>query len=355
MNRPNGAACQPYDPRVSNFPRQLWWVAAHSAQITADSLVSRKLLGVDVLLSRRADGTVWAIEDRCVHRGLPLSMGWKQGDEVVCRYHGFRYDTEGKVTCIPTQNACPKTARVDSFPVVENPPFVWIWMGDPAAADPAQAPDFAWLRDPGWVWASRHMNVRSNYMLLKENVLDLTHFPFAHKSTFGALDDYESAAEFSYEDGVVTFVKRFMDQPLSPIYDRDLNLGGRHVDRIDMGKSISPAEHFFTATIRDPMREEPYLFRFQHLTTPQTNSSHHYWWVISRNYGLDPHPGEWFEQIASTAFREDKEILEAIQLRLNESPDPTRMPEVSAIADRGGLLARRQLRHFLEREQASAT
>lgn len=345
--------CQPYDPREANYPRQLWWVAALSEEVTSDALCARKLLGTDVLLTRRADGTVSAIEDRCVHRGLPLSMGWKEGDDIVCRYHGFRYEPNGRVIQIPTQTKCPQAAVVRNFKIVEKHPFIWIWMGEPERADLAAAPDFAHLRDPAWVWASKHMVVRANYMLLKENVLDLTHFPFAHRSTFGALDDYQSAATFSYDGDVVTFTKEFLDQPLSPIYDRDLNLGGRHVDRIDRGQSKSPAEHFFTATIKDPTRDEPYMFRFQHLTTPETNSSHHYWWVISRNYGLDPDPRAWFEEVAATAFQEDKDILEAIQRRIDASPAPREMPEVSAAADQGGLLARRQLRAFMEREDSA--
>jgi len=251
-------------------------------------------------------------------------MGWKEGDKIVCRYHGFKYDPAGHVTCVPSQATCPDFATVRSFPVAERVPFIWIWMGDPEKADVEDVPDFPWLRDAAWVWASQHMRLAANYLLLKENVLDLTHFPFAHKTTFGALDDYGAAAKFTYEDREVTFVKKFPNQPLSPFYDQGLDLGGRNVDRIDCGKSKSPAEHLFTATIKDPQQIEPYLFRFQHLTTPETNSSHHYFWVMSRNYGLDPHPAPWFEEVAETAFREDREILESIQRRIGSSRQAVR-------------------------------
>jgi phenylpropionate dioxygenase-like ring-hydroxylating dioxygenase large terminal subunit len=354
MNTMRVMPTQPYDPKQANYPRQLWWIAGFSSELTVQSLVARKFLGRDVLLSRRADGTAFAIEDRCAHRGVPLSMGWKEGDEIVCRYHGFRYDPAGHVTRVPTQSSCPDFASVQSFPVAERAPFIWIWMGDPEQANVELAPDFPWLRDDAWVWSSRHMRLAANYMLLKENVLDLTHFPFAHKTTFGALDSYETAAKFTYENDEVTFVKEFPNQPLSPIYDHGLELGGRKVDRIDCGTSKSPAEHRFTATINDPQRSKPYLFRFQHLTTPETNSSHHYFWVMARNYGLDPHPAAWFEEVAGEAFQEDREILEAIQRRIDESENPLAMTEISAAADRGGLLARRQLQEFMRREVRAA-
>ncbi len=350
MNTMRAMPTQPYDPKRANYPRQLWWVAGFSSEVTVQSLIARKFLGKDILLSRQVNGAAFAIEDRCTHRGVPLSMGWKEGDEIVCRYHGFRYDPTGLVTHIPTQSRCPDFAAVQRFPVVEHAPFIWIWMGDPEKADFEAVPDFPWLRDEGWVWSSRHIRLAANYMLLKENVLDLTHFPFAHKTTFGALDNYETAAKFAYEDGEVMFVKEFLDQPLSPFYDQGLGLGGRNVNRIDCGRSKSPAEHRFTATIKDPQRSEPYLFCIQHLTTPETNSSHHYFWVMARNYGLDPHPAPWFEEVAGTAFQEDREILEAIQNRIDDSEDPTAMTEISAAADRGGLLARRQLQEFMSKD-----
>ncbi|TFL15372.1 aromatic ring-hydroxylating dioxygenase subunit alpha [Pusillimonas caeni] len=346
--------CQPYDPRNANYPLNLWWVAGRSEELEDGKLVSRKLLGTDVLLYRKSDGSVAAMEDRCIHRGLPLSMGWLDGDKVVCRYHGFKYSHEGKLVEIPTQERCPKRGALRTFPIVERAPFLWIWMGPEEEADIEEVSDFPWLRDPNWVWAGGHLNIMANYMLLKENVLDLTHFPFVHQTTFGALDDYEAAATFVQEGSRVAFIKEFNNQPLSPIYNKDLEWGDRLVNRTDKGMSVSPAEHLFTATIVDPNAEpgerSEYLFRFQHLTTPETNTTHHYWWAASRNYGVHDNASAWIASIAQTAFAEDKEVLEAIQRRINESPAPLELPEVSAIADQGGLMARRQLQAYMERE-----
>lgn len=348
----SGRLGQPYHPEDPNYPLRLWWIAGYAEEVSDGKLLARKLLNKNLVFYRKSNGQIVAIEDRCIHRGAPLSLGWLDNDQIVCVYHGFRYDADGKLVEIPTQEKCPRAAKLDAFKVVARGPFMWIWMGDPADANEDDVPEFAWLHDEKWVFASEHMLVKSNYMLLKENVLDLTHFPFAHKSTFGTLDDYASAAKFSYQDNVVTFQKDFLNQPLSKIYDRDLNLGGKPVDRTDLGKSMSPAEHRFVTTIKDPENGNEYQFRFQHLTTPETNVTHHYWWVISRNYGLDPDPRDWFKQIANEAFSEDKAILEAIQARINEAVSPLEMPEVSAVADQGGLMARRQLKDFMSRDHA---
>lgn len=349
-----GSQGQPYDPAEANYPLNLWWVAGRTFEVDDGALLARKILGVNVLIYRQENGELVALEDRCIHRGLPLSMGWRDGNDVVCRYHGFKYSPEGKIVHIPTQDRCPKRAGVRTFPVVERAPFLWIWMGDKEMAAPELAPDFPWLRNPEWVWAGGYFHIKSNYMLLKENVLDLTHFPFVHQSTFGKLDDYESAARFTQDGSRVVFVKEFKNQPLSPIYDKDLNLGGKRVDRIDEGMSISPAEHFFTATITlpdpGPGQREKYHFRFQHLTTPETNTTHHYFWAASRDYGVHEHASAWIASVAKEAFAEDKEVLEAIQERINDSPAPKEMVEVSAVADQGGLLVRKQLQAFMSRE-----
>jgi len=357
MSTPPSGQFQPYDPSVANYPRNLWWVAARSGEVDGDTLLARRLLDTDIVLYRLRDGSVAAMDDRCMHRGLPLSMGWREGDEIVCRYHGFKYSPQGKIVQIPTQENCPKRAALRTYPVVEKAPFIWIWMGDPAQADPAKAPEYPWLNDPSWVWAGGYMHVKSNYMLLKENVLDLTHFPFTHKTTFGALDDYDEAApNFVQENGTVSFVKEFNNQALSPIYDKDLNLGGKPVDRTDKGTSMSPAEHLFTASVYDrsppPGERGEYTVHFQHLTTPETSTTHHYWWAMSRDYGVSDAAAAWMESVAKEAFAEDKVVLEAIQQRINDSPAPRELPEVSAVADRAGLLARRQLQAYLEREAA---
>jgi nitrite reductase/ring-hydroxylating ferredoxin subunit len=58
------------------------------------------------------NGTFYAIEDRCTHRGAPLSEGEYDGTEVICPWHGARFDlTSGAV------RSAPASTGVASFPV----------------------------------------------------------------------------------------------------------------------------------------------------------------------------------------------------------------------------------------------
>ena len=104
-----------------------------------------------VVFYRTEDGTPVALEDRCPHRRLPLSMGKLVGDDVLqCHYHGLRFDRTGACVRVPGQDMIPATARVKTYPVVERYKWLWIWMGDPALADPAKIPDYHWFDDPNW-------------------------------------------------------------------------------------------------------------------------------------------------------------------------------------------------------------
>src|SRR5260370_21774060 len=95
-----GKASSPEEAR--NYPLNCWYVAAISEEV-AGKLLGRRLLGEDVLLYRQEGGMVVALEDRCVHRSMPLSLGYLVGDQVVCGYHGFTY--------APAESACGSRPR----------------------------------------------------------------------------------------------------------------------------------------------------------------------------------------------------------------------------------------------------
>ncbi|MEA3094357.1 MAG: hypothetical protein QOJ04_5699, partial [Caballeronia sp.] len=79
------------------FLRNAWYVAAWSSEI-GDGLYPVMLLGEPVVLYRKPDGAVTALEDACPHRKLPLSMGRLQDGQIECGYHGLTFDCSG--TCV---------------------------------------------------------------------------------------------------------------------------------------------------------------------------------------------------------------------------------------------------------------
>ena len=115
-----------------------WYVIAWNHEIPAAGsrdLFSRTVLGEPILVLRREDRALAALEDRCCHRSAPLSKGRRESDCVRCGYHGLMFDAAGRCVDALGLPAVPPKAPVRTYPVVLQRRWVFVWMGDPARAD----------------------------------------------------------------------------------------------------------------------------------------------------------------------------------------------------------------------------
>ena len=215
MNRASTAWSPPTPAGTRNYPYNCWWVAALSTEVSRE-LLGRWLLDVPVLLYRREDGTAVALENRCPHRGAPLSMGCLKGDVVQCGYHGFQFDAEGRCVNVPSLKAALPAANIRTFPLIEQAPFVWIWLGDPQRILSTPAPHrLEWAARSCVRHVHGRIDVAANYLLLKENVLDLTHFGYVHAKTF-KITDWTDAPRFSTEGDTTSYRQEFSEEPAAP-------------------------------------------------------------------------------------------------------------------------------------------
>ncbi|HHK4245104.1 TPA: Rieske 2Fe-2S domain-containing protein [Pseudomonas aeruginosa] len=161
-----------------------WYVAALSTEVEDQALFSRTLLDTRVLMYRKHDGTAVAMQDRCPHRFVPLSMGKREGDDVVCSYHGLKFDCTGQCNRNPHGNGhIPQAAKVKAYPLLERYGFLWIWMGNDPANE-SLLPDFSPLLEghPHGVGYT-YMRRECNYELITDNVMDLSHVDHLHGET----------------------------------------------------------------------------------------------------------------------------------------------------------------------------
>ena len=91
---------------MTDYVRNCWYAAAWNHEVTATPL-ARTFLDEPVVLYRAQDGAVVALEDRCCHRSLPLSMGRVIGDNLQCGYHGLMYGPDGVCIEVPGQSLVP--------------------------------------------------------------------------------------------------------------------------------------------------------------------------------------------------------------------------------------------------------
>ena len=337
-----------------NYPHANWWVAAYSAEIGLTP-VQRWLLDRPVVLYRAASGAVVALDDRCPHRWAPLSLGKVHGDDIACGYHGFRFGPDGRCVLIPTQASVPNVARVRSYPVVEAAPFVWIWTGDAdAAAAASPPPALDWAVDPGRVTATGSMQLACNYMALKENVLDLSHFAFVHENTL-AVTDWIRAPDVEKSDAAISYRQDFIDMPLPAHYGVPTGIGcERAVNRRAWGSYLSPGLQTAGVDIEDPDAGNgaaiEFSLRICHATTPIDAGSCHYWWYFSQDYGHAEGAVEALKVRIEAAFLEDKVILEATERLVQRDRRGADYLEISVGCDRAGIETRRRVQQLVDTE-----
>lgn len=271
----------------TNYPKKCWYVAATSDEI-GETPLERRLLGEDVVLWRGTGGRVTAFVNRCAHRAFPLSHSRVDGDRLVCGYHGCTYDTDGRCVHIPSQPQVPTGMKVRVFPLLEQPPFVWIWLGQRAAAAGSEPPRTPWINDPGWTTFASAWQVNANYMMVHEHYLDFSYAPILHRRDIPA--EIRSMPAFSDVEVTETTVSytRLLPEASLTNWQADatgLDPAGTYKHR-ESGTFVSPAMHrqyweIATAT------GDLYTTTRTHAITPETETSTHVFMHGSRDYRTD--------------------------------------------------------------------
>ncbi|HSN03117.1 MAG TPA: aromatic ring-hydroxylating dioxygenase subunit alpha [Acidimicrobiales bacterium] len=166
--------------------RRAWHTLCRSEEVTATPRAFR-LLGENWVAYRTSAGTPLVFLDRCPHRFAPLSMGSCEGATLRCVYHGWVFDEDGRCVEIPALGegaTLPSRAQLTSpAGIFESHSMLFIAPEEPLTPRPriAAAEDAAFLRGDLAV-----IETRASAALLADNFLDMAHFPFIHKGTFGA-------------------------------------------------------------------------------------------------------------------------------------------------------------------------
>lgn len=339
---------------AENYPRECWYVAATSDEV-GRHLLARRLLGRPVVLYRRRSGAVVAMHDRCAHRAFPLSRGTLEDDRVVCGYHGFAYDDDGRCVRVPSQPNAPYGACVPTFGVHEDPPFVWIWLGraDRAARQPP--PRLPWLASDGWALSGGMLHVAANYMLLHENVLDLTHLQYVHPGISPvALRSVAPPHRVEVTERSVSYSR---DLPPAPLAAWQADVTGlpreRETRQRESGRFVSPGLWTGGWEIADASDGgRAYRLAFAYAFTPDGPSGTHVFWRGGRDFAAESSAaGERMTSVFEGVFGRRKEVLEAIEANVGLERE---VGEVNVVADAAALQARRIVARMLAGERGTA-
>lgn len=160
-----------------------WHPVARTDDVPEGSLHPARLLGEDLVLWR-IHGEVKVWQDLCVHRGTRLSLGYLEGDELVCAYHGWTYNREGECVRFPAhpEQRPPSKARVRAYRATEKYGLVWACLG----SNPGGVPAFGEWDDPSFrKIPCGPYHYKASGTRAVENFLDVAHLPFLHSGMLG--------------------------------------------------------------------------------------------------------------------------------------------------------------------------
>lgn len=160
-----------------------YWYPIAASDAVDNKPISAKLLDVD-LVCYRANGVATVARDLCIHRGVPLSLGWVEGDEIVCPYHGFRYRRDGQCTAVPARQQAdgisPKL-KIRVYPAVERYGLIWTTLN---GTDNSLPPFPEWDDQNFQGILPPTMDIAGSAGRQMEGFLDVAHFAWVHNKSF---------------------------------------------------------------------------------------------------------------------------------------------------------------------------
>lgn len=348
----------PFDDGL-DYVRNGWYAAGWSREF-GETVLARTFLDEPVILYRKSEGEgeVVALADRCAHRAYPLSLGTRMGDTIRCGYHGFTYNATGRCVAIPAQDHVPAAYGVRRYPTTEAGGLVFIWMGDPNAADLALLPDLfeLGLTDPHFHVDIGGLNTwRNHYQLVNENLLDLSHIEFLHFGTIGTANVAATPVVTTATPTRIEATRTILGDQANPLHKRALGIEGK-MDRTTTSLFYAPGAHVTQVLMVAPgsnaRHGEPgYFGEFKqaHLITPSTLSETYYFWSIGRTSHTDPETSAFMVDAFRTVFSQDGVALEAQERSLRRDPS---FRELSCKADEAALKARKLLTDRMRAEKS---
>lgn len=338
---------------MAKFLRNVWYLAAWTEELADQPFLARTIINEPLLFFRRQDQSLAALTDRCPHRFAPLSRGTLEGDNVVCGYHGLAFGPDG--VCVHNPHGpIPAKARVRAYPAHERHEAIWVWMGEPEAADPATIPDLSFIeRSPATAKSRGHMVAGANYQLLTDNILDLTHADYLHPTTLGGGSISRAKPQVSERDGGVEVKWYAVNEKAPPAQALQLPDPNQPADvwtevfwtapaTMTLVTGLVPTGHERTSDVESWNA---------HVMTPETETTSHYFYCNTREFQRDDAAfNEWLKVALANAFNgEDKPMIEAQQARMG-TPDLWALDPVLLIPDAAAVRARRRLDALIQAE-----
>ncbi len=292
-----------------------WYIACRSRALGRKPLAVT-LFDKPLVLYRGPKNRALALEDRCLHRGAPLSAGRVSEGELQCPYHGWRYNAAGELAHIPAQiepEAGSTPPCIQAYDCMEQDGYIWVCPGEsPSRARPLS---FAHLGERGWTSFRMDTVFEAPVEACLENFLDCPHATFVHRYWFRApTTEVVRSVTRTLEDGALTeyFKEPRKKSLVWSLLSRD-SATLRHTDRF-----IAPA----TSRVDYEFSDGRYYI-ITSSCTPISAAKTRVHTVISFRYPrLGPLVRLFFEPLSRLIIKQDVDILKRQQDNLRRFQQP---------------------------------
>jgi phenylpropionate dioxygenase-like ring-hydroxylating dioxygenase large terminal subunit len=222
------------DLRRIGLNPDFWYPVARSKDLKRGSVIAASFAGEPIALVRTDSGKVFALEDRCAHRQMPLSCGVVAGEHIKCCYHAWTYNAAGRCTVPYLPKGTPLPSGVRSYPCREASGLIFVFPGDAARADTVSFPDLPALESPTYRSMLFARQTKCHYSFMHENLMDMNH-QFLHRRVTGKLK--ATHLDTRHGDGFVEVDYSFDQyEGKTPIASRFMQ--GHAVDNSDAGSDL---------------------------------------------------------------------------------------------------------------------
>jgi phenylpropionate dioxygenase-like ring-hydroxylating dioxygenase large terminal subunit len=164
--------------RAAGLHPDHWYAVEYDTRVAPGTVTEVRFWGRSIAVFRGADGTLGAIENRCAHRHVKLSIGQVTGCTLTCAYHGWSYDTNGRLVDVPHELFGRQFGKIKigSFPVRSRYGLIWIFPGDPTFAERTPMPEIPELEGTNhWAYVPIDFTWNAHHSMIVDNVSDFTH------------------------------------------------------------------------------------------------------------------------------------------------------------------------------------
>jgi phenylpropionate dioxygenase-like ring-hydroxylating dioxygenase large terminal subunit len=172
------ASAARHKARLAGMNPNYWYPLEWSARVARGELAETEFWGQSIVVFRGEDGRIRALENRCAHRQIKLTLGHVRECDLVCLYHGWRYDEAGRLREMKHDQFGKRlpVVSIRSYPVRERYGLIWGYMGDPADAERVPLPEIEYGDGDGrWAAVRFDYTWQAHHYMVIDNLCNLTH------------------------------------------------------------------------------------------------------------------------------------------------------------------------------------